>query len=128
MGHPQNMGPGMPPNQGGMPPRFNNQGQWNGPRPNGPMRGMNMGPNGPPQRPQMVRLGKFRPETPKLRSLIYSQFQGGPPRGPWPPRGPMQGPPQFAHQGPMQGPPGQMQGMPPRMGGKNFQSISKTKK
>lgn len=58
MGHPQNMGPGMPPNQGGMPPRFNNQGQWNGPRPNGPMRGMNMGPNGPPQRPQMVRKSK----------------------------------------------------------------------
>lgn len=31
----------------------------------------------------------------------------------------MQGPPQFHNQGPMQGPPGQMQGMPPRMGGKN---------
>ncbi|XP_063696970.1 cleavage and polyadenylation specificity factor subunit 6 isoform X2 [Culicoides brevitarsis] len=94
MGHPQNMGPNMGPNQGGMPPRFNNQGNWNGPRPNGPMRGP-MGPNGPQQRPPM--------------------FQGGPPRGPWP-RGPMQGPP-GPFQGNMQGPPGNMGGMPPRMGG-----------
>lgn len=37
----------------------------------------------------------------------------------------MQGPPQGPyHQGPMQGPPGNMQGMPPRMGGKK--KITKT--
>lgn len=56
------MGPQQMP-QG--PPRFPNQGQWNGPpRQNGPMKpGMPNGPPGPPQHRPMVSIFFFFLET-----------------------------------------------------------------
>lgn len=100
-------GPMGPQSQMQGPPRYPNQGQWNGPRPNGPRPGPM---NGPPhqQRPQMFQgpPGGMPPRGPRPDWSRPPMHGGFPPQGP---PGPPQGPPHM--QGPPRGPP------PPQMGG-----------